>query len=159
MLGLNYKLLQPVLRPDQRQTDYWVSTIIIGTVVLPVLFVLGMVGNTLSAAVFKRQGLKDRINLCLFTLALADILVLISNFCLTAEKVYRDLVGFSGFFITYFPGQCRHCCVNCVCVVVRWCDSQRSCPASNDLSKKCLSLSFPSPHPGRPDVTSHYWHR
>ncbi|KAL8603528.1 hypothetical protein ACOMHN_052757 [Nucella lapillus] len=88
-----------------READYWVSTILIGTVVLPVLFVVGVVGNVLSVAVFKRQGLKERINLCLFTLALADVLVLISNVFLTAEKVYRDLVGFSGFFITYFPGK------------------------------------------------------
>ncbi|XP_076441500.1 uncharacterized protein LOC143280656 [Babylonia areolata] len=87
-----------------RQADYWVSTILIGTIVLPVLFVVGVVGNVVSAAVFWRQGLRDRINLVLFTLSLADLLVLLSNFCLTAEKVYRDLVGFSGFFITYFPG-------------------------------------------------------
>ncbi|KAL8616030.1 hypothetical protein ACOMHN_014992 [Nucella lapillus] len=87
-----------------RKTDLWVSTVFIGTIVLPVLFAVGVPGNILSAVVFKTQGLKDRINLCLFSLALADLLVLVSNFCLTEEKVYRDLVGFSAFFITYFPG-------------------------------------------------------
>jgi hypothetical protein len=38
------------------QTDFWISTVTIGCIILPILFALGMGGNILSAIVFVRQG-------------------------------------------------------------------------------------------------------
>ncbi|KAK7495412.1 hypothetical protein BaRGS_00013351 [Batillaria attramentaria] len=40
--------------------------------ILPVLVLFGVTGNVINMAVFVRQGLGDRINLCLFSLALSD---------------------------------------------------------------------------------------
>ena len=42
---------------------------------LPVVSLLGVVGNALTVAVFFRQGLRERVNVCLFSLALADLVV------------------------------------------------------------------------------------
>ncbi|KAK7469773.1 hypothetical protein BaRGS_00036200 [Batillaria attramentaria] len=44
---------------------------------LPVFFCLGGVGNVLTAAVWARQGLRERVNLMLFSLALTDLMYLI----------------------------------------------------------------------------------
>jgi len=41
-------------------------------VVLPILFLIGGPANVLNMAVFYKQGLKERINVCLFALSLAD---------------------------------------------------------------------------------------
>ncbi|XP_076440983.1 uncharacterized protein LOC143280235 [Babylonia areolata] len=41
--------------------------------VLPVLVITGTVTNVINMAVFRRQGLDDRVNLCLFSLSLADL--------------------------------------------------------------------------------------
>ena len=41
--------------------------------VLPLLEFSGVITNVINCLVFFRHGLRDRINLCLFTLALADI--------------------------------------------------------------------------------------
>ncbi|XP_076440982.1 uncharacterized protein LOC143280234 [Babylonia areolata] len=41
--------------------------------VLPVLVTSGVITNVINLAVFKRQGLADRVNLCLFSLSLADL--------------------------------------------------------------------------------------
>nr|KAG5692786.1 hypothetical protein BaRGS_009402 [Batillaria attramentaria] len=72
---------------------------------IPLLFLVGAPANILSAAVFCRQGLKDRINLCLFSLSLADLLTITVTFLLTAETAYNTLTdGNAYFFITYFPG-------------------------------------------------------
>ncbi|KAL8589841.1 hypothetical protein ACOMHN_020844 [Nucella lapillus] len=72
--------------------------------VIPLLFLVGVPGNILSAAVFYRQGLRERINLCVFCLALVDLVVVIATFCLTTEKAYQTFVGPSSFFITHFVG-------------------------------------------------------
>ena len=85
---------------------------------IPILFLLGVPGNVLSAAVFYRQGLKERINLCVFFLALADLVVITVTFFLSAEQVYRDLIGHASFFITYCVGKEKVLAVGCVCGVV-----------------------------------------
>ena len=48
-----------------------------GAIVLPILFLIGGPANVINMAVFSKQGLKERINLCLFALSLADELYLI----------------------------------------------------------------------------------
>ena len=44
------------------------------SVLIPVLFLIGFPANCINMAVFFKQGLKERINLCLFSLALVDLL-------------------------------------------------------------------------------------
>ncbi|KAK7495417.1 hypothetical protein BaRGS_00013356, partial [Batillaria attramentaria] len=51
--------------------------------ILPVLVLCGVIGNVINMAVFVRQGLGDRINLCLFSLAVSD----------------------SGFLLSYLPSR------------------------------------------------------
>jgi len=52
----------------------WVVTLVTSNL-LPVVSLLGVVGNALNVAVFFRQGLRERVNVCLFSLALADLVV------------------------------------------------------------------------------------
>ena len=56
------------------QLSMWVATLG-NSNLLPVLSLLGVVGNALNVAVFFRQGLRERVNVCLFSLALADLVV------------------------------------------------------------------------------------
>ena len=76
---------------------------------IPLLFLVGVPGNMLSAAVFYRLGLRERINLCVFCLAVVDLLVLTVTFLLTMEQVYRDFIGPASFFIQYFVGKAASC--------------------------------------------------
>ena len=55
---------------------------------LPILFLIGGPANVINMAVFKRQGLKERINVCLFALSLADGLYLANNMLLYGEQLY-----------------------------------------------------------------------
>ena len=55
--------------------------------VLPVLFLIGCPANVINMAVFYKQGLKERINVCLFSLSLSDGLYLLYNIVLYGEKL------------------------------------------------------------------------
>ncbi|XP_076464825.1 uncharacterized protein LOC143296678 [Babylonia areolata] len=52
------------------------------------LFLIGGPGNVINMAVFFKQGLKDRVNLCLFALSFADEMHLLVAMCLLAEHVH-----------------------------------------------------------------------
>ena len=85
------------------------------TILLPILFLIGGPANVINMAVFYKQGLKDRVNLCLFALSLADELYLIQAMFFYGDQVYlqfttkdrfgpmmrfmanNNLVGFYGF--------------------------------------------------------------
>ena len=56
-------------------------------VVLPVLFLIGGPANIINMAVFYKQGLKIRINVCLFALSLADFLYLLQSFVQHCEGI------------------------------------------------------------------------
>ena len=56
-------------------------------VVVPILFLIGGPANVLNMAVFYKQGLKERINVCLFALSLADFLFVLHTFVLYIESV------------------------------------------------------------------------
>ncbi|KAL8607185.1 hypothetical protein ACOMHN_009579 [Nucella lapillus] len=58
------------------------------TIVLPILFVIGGPANVINMAVFRRQGLGVRINVCLFCLSLADLLYLANNMLLYGEQIH-----------------------------------------------------------------------
>ena len=57
-------------------------------VFLPVLFLIGGPANVINMAVFYRQGLRERINVCLFALSLADELFLAFNMMWYGEQLY-----------------------------------------------------------------------
>ncbi|XP_076441549.1 uncharacterized protein LOC143280759 [Babylonia areolata] len=71
---------------------------------VPLLFLLGVPGNILSAAVFYRQGLRERINMCVFCLAVADVMVITVTFLISVEDIYRILIGSLNFFTKYIVG-------------------------------------------------------
>ena len=66
--------------------------------VLPSLELFGVTTNVINCMVFVRQGLRDRINLCLFSLALADtsfLLLMFSGKFFTFLGLFdRDLEGY-----------------------------------------------------------------
>ncbi|KAL8623536.1 hypothetical protein ACOMHN_051146 [Nucella lapillus] len=82
---------------------------------IPLFFIFGTPANVLNMVVFYKQGLKERINFCLFFLALVDILHLTPLFIFQVEhinswftgelrngEIYRfmrnnNLLGFYGF--------------------------------------------------------------
>ena len=61
-----------------------------GAIVLPLLFLIGGPANVINMAVFYKQGLKERINLCLFALSLADELYLIQCMFINGERIHRQ---------------------------------------------------------------------
>ena len=61
-----------------------------GAIVLPLLFLIGGPANVINMAVFYKQGLRERINLCLFALSLADELYLIYCMFFNGERIHRQ---------------------------------------------------------------------
>ena len=57
---------------------------------LPVLFLIGGPANVINMAVFYKQGLRERISLCLFALSLADELYLIHSMFINGERIHRQ---------------------------------------------------------------------
>jgi len=72
----------------------WVSTLVTSNLV-PVVPLLGVVGNALNVAVFFRQVLRERVNVCLFSLALADLVVSTLYFLLYGYTVVTQLHFFA----------------------------------------------------------------
>ena len=65
---------------------------------IPTLFLVGVPTNLLNCVVFYRQGLRDRMNLCLFCLALVDMLFValfftMSSYCVVADYVDAEVAG------------------------------------------------------------------
>ena len=58
--------------------------------IIPVLFLIGFPANCINMAVFFKQGLKERINLCLFSLALVDLFYLSTGFMFYVERIYTQ---------------------------------------------------------------------
>ena len=56
-------------------------------VFLPILFLIGGPANVINMAVFYKQGLKERINVCLLALSLADGLYLANNMLWYGEQL------------------------------------------------------------------------
>ena len=59
-------------------------------ILIPVLFLVGFPANCINMAVFFKQGLRERINLCLFSLALVDLICLTEIFVPYAERIYTQ---------------------------------------------------------------------
>ena len=62
------------------------------SVFIPVLLI-GFTANCINMAVFFKQGLKERINLCLFSLALVDLLSLSEVLAFHADKLFSFTAG------------------------------------------------------------------
>ena len=71
------------------------------TVLIPVLFLIGFPANCINMAVFFKQGLKDRINLCLFSLALVDLLCVAFTFAFHAERLYAQFTDGERIGVVY----------------------------------------------------------
>ena len=76
------------------QLSLWVATLVNSNLV-PVVSLLGVVGNALNVAVFFRQGLRERVNVCLFSLALADLAVCTLYFLLYGYGVVTQFHFFA----------------------------------------------------------------
>ena len=59
-------------------------------IIIPILFFIGFSGNCINMAVFFKQGLKERINMCLFSLALVDLIYLSTVFVFYSERIYTQ---------------------------------------------------------------------
>ena len=102
---------------------------------VPVLFLIGGPANVFNMAVFYKQSLKERVNLCPFALSLADEIYLIQILLFYGEQVRlqfttnesfgplmrfmvnNNLVGFFGF---YFVSQVLSAIIaseRCLCVL------------------------------------------
>ena len=71
------------------------------TVILPLLFFVGFPANCINMAVFFKQGLKERINLCLFSLALVDLSCLSLTFVFHAERLYTQFTNGDRIGVVY----------------------------------------------------------
>ncbi|XP_076464818.1 uncharacterized protein LOC143296673 [Babylonia areolata] len=104
-------------------------------VVLVLTFLIGAPANVINMAVFYKQGLKDRVNLCLFALSFADEIHLIMGMIHHGEQLYlqlttkdkfgpidtfltnHNLMGLMGFnFISYILSAII-ACERCLCVL------------------------------------------
>ena len=77
-----------------------------------ILFLIGVPTNLLNCLVFYRQGLRDRMNLCLFSLALVDMLFitfffLVSSYCIVGHLRCELEEWWKYFARKYFTGLFR----------------------------------------------------
>nr|KAG5688502.1 hypothetical protein BaRGS_011647 [Batillaria attramentaria] len=68
---------------------------IIAIVVCLSLFLVGAPTNIISLIAFYRQGVKQRINLCLFSQSFADLCNMTTNFLLYADQIYPTVTNTS----------------------------------------------------------------
>ncbi|XP_076460133.1 uncharacterized protein LOC143293111 [Babylonia areolata] len=115
-----------------QETEKAVETAV-GAVCLPVLFLLSVPCNVLNMAVFWKQGLSERINLCLFCLSLVDFLHVLNRFVVNVDRlrppftedtgpvfefiIQHKLIGLRSF--TWLSGfiSMLIACERCLCVV------------------------------------------
>lgn len=70
---------------------YLTTTFYLDAVVKPIVFVIGVPTNLLNCLVFKQQGLRDRMNLCLFALVFVDMTYLAYSMLFTTAFCIRKL--------------------------------------------------------------------
>ncbi|XP_025097636.1 uncharacterized protein LOC112565950 [Pomacea canaliculata] len=84
--------------------DYQGTVYYYNVVMKPVVVVAGVATNIVNCLVFRRQGLKDRMNLCLFVLALIDIVYLLYCMIFTVTywmKILDPVLGEEFYQITF----------------------------------------------------------
>lgn len=75
--------------------DFIVVMLAVVESLIALLCLVGLVGNIINCVVFHRHGLRDRMNLCLFSLALSDLFFIASYlyFSITSVLSERKLFG------------------------------------------------------------------
>ena len=71
------------------------------TIFIPILYVVGAPANVINMAVFFRQSLSKRINMCLFSLALLDLISLTVIFSFYAERIYTQFTDDKNYGTVY----------------------------------------------------------
>ena len=66
---------------------------VFNALVLPVLLLICVPTNITNMIVFYKQGLKERINTCLFALSLADLMFVVSAYGTDCDRIYMFLMG------------------------------------------------------------------
>ena len=66
---------------------------IFNALVMPILLLICVPTNITNMIVFYKQGLKERINTCLFALSLADLMFVVSAYGTDCDRIYMFLVG------------------------------------------------------------------
>lgn len=73
-------------------------------VFMPLLFLVCSPTNVINMIVFYKQGLRHRVNLCLFSLALVDLTVVFYHFAIFAEHMFsfnsQEIIGLVDNFLT-----------------------------------------------------------
>ena len=72
-----------------RETEFLVDRLK-SAIFIPILYLVGAPANVINMAVFFRQGLSKRINMCLFSLALLDLISLTVILSFYAERIYTQ---------------------------------------------------------------------
>ena len=94
-LVIPFSLFSPWSHPEDlvsRQTQQDVNKFL-NVYILTALFLVSVPTNLLNMAVFWRHGLRERINLCLFSLAFADFVVVTSLFHWNLDSLYSEISG------------------------------------------------------------------
>ena len=73
----------------------------VAVVFLPLLFLLSVPTNVVNMLVFWRHGLKERINVCLFCLSLADLIYISHSFIYSVDKLYQPFIGETGVGVVF----------------------------------------------------------
>ena len=68
---------------------------------LPALLLLSVPTNVVNMLVFWRHGVRERINLCLFCLSLADLIYIIQSFLHNVDKLYQPFTGETGVGVVF----------------------------------------------------------
>ena len=68
---------------------------------LPALLLLSVPTNVVNMLVFWRHGVRERINLCLFCLSLADLIYIIHSFLHNVDKLYKPFTGETGVGVVF----------------------------------------------------------
>ena len=104
-------------------------------ILIPIFFLIGGPANVISLAVFYKQGLKERFNLCLFALSLADELFLIETMLLFGEQIHVQFTSKERFGPVLRSWPTTTWCVSSVSL-----GFPRSCPPSSPVNGVCVSL-------------------
>nr|KAG5705475.1 hypothetical protein BaRGS_004602 [Batillaria attramentaria] len=65
--------------------------VIVAVGFLYVLFLVSAPTNVISMIAFYKQGIKERINLCLFVQSFADLVYMTFNFLLYSDRLYLEI--------------------------------------------------------------------
>ncbi|XP_076436020.1 uncharacterized protein LOC143275410 [Babylonia areolata] len=70
-------------------------------VLIPILYLIGAPANIISMVVFFKQGLKERINVCLFSLSLVDVVYQTIVLILNGERIHSLITNGEKFGAVY----------------------------------------------------------